>query len=95
MHRVIGIRHAGVTEVTGALARAHREMRAQLEALERTAADLRGAWSGEAVTAYESARRGWHAAMAELAAVLADATRLAEAATEAHRETEERVAGLW
>jgi WXG100 family type VII secretion target len=95
MHHTIGIRHAGVTQVTGALARAHSEIRAQLDVLERTAAHLRGAWSGEAVVAYESARRAWHAAMAELTAVLADATRLADSAAAAHRETEERVAGLW
>ncbi|MDQ1130592.1 WXG100 family type VII secretion target [Microbacterium sp. SORGH_AS_0888] len=60
-------------ELIRALARAAREIRAELDTLDSRVSDLTARWSGEAQTAYDRAHREWTARMASLQAVLQDA----------------------
>ena len=89
----IAMRPGGVDDLVDALHSASSALAARIERLESSLAAV--VWEGSAEQAYRIAQGQWADVMADMSAILEEASGLAQRTRDVFTDTEKTVAGLW
>jgi WXG100 family type VII secretion target len=91
----VAVDHDAVADTVARLALTVRGLERELDALDAAATQLKAAWTGDAQNAYARAHREWSAAIRDMKALLAEATRRLITANAISRETAATATGVW
>lgn len=91
----IAIRHDAVAETVARLALSVRCLEDELATLESEVSRLRASWDGSAQRAYAQAHTQWKAAIVEMKAMLAEATRRLMVVNSISMTTASAAARVW
>ncbi len=91
----VRVRHDAVGLTVAHLALSVREFEEQLAALDSEVDRLRSSWNGDARRSYERAQAEWTAALSQMKALLAEATRRLATVHGISMETSSSASAVW
>ncbi len=91
----VAVDHDAVADTVARLALTVRGFEHELDTLDASATQLKAAWTGDAQNAYARAHREWSAAIRDMKALLAEATRRLLTANAISRETAATATSVW
>ncbi|WP_181157425.1 WXG100 family type VII secretion target [Microbacterium sp. MYb62] len=91
----VAVDHDAVANAVARLALTVRGFEHELDTLDAAATQLKDTWTGDAQNAYERAHREWSAAIRDMKALLAEATRRLITANAISGETAAIATGVW
>ena len=89
----MSVNPAQVTALAGQIRTGSQNIRSTLDTLEREVNALKGAWSGEALEAYNQAQRSWSTSVTQMQELLTQIAGKTEEIAQQYTQTDSSAAG--